>query len=70
MFSGERVIFWSLLIFLIISLDVETRFWLVIGWLAFGAAIAFVGRLGIWAVFYFGSKGKLKVRIECPDEEE
>jgi len=65
-----RVMFWTLLIAIVINFDVETRFWLVIGWLAFGGAIAFVGRLGMWAVFYFGSKGKLKVRIEYPDEKE
>lgn len=64
-----HAIFWSLVVAFVISLDVETRFWLVIGWLAFFGALGFVARLGIWAVFYFGSKGKLKVRIEYPDEE-
>lgn len=69
MFSGQRVIFWSLLIFLISSLNVETRFWLLIGWLSIGIAISFVWGLGMWAIFHFGAKGKLKVRVVLPDEK-
>lgn len=48
----------------------ETRFWIVIAFMAFGGGIAFVGRLGMWAVFHYGAKGKLKVRVVLPDEKD
>ncbi len=50
-------------------MSVETQFWIVIAIMAFGAGISFLGRLGIWAVFHFGSKGKLKVRVVLDDEK-
>ncbi|KKN88765.1 hypothetical protein LCGC14_0243720 [marine sediment metagenome] len=51
-------------------MDAETQFWIVIAIMAFGAGISFLGRLGMWAVFHYGAKGKLKVRVVLSDEEE
>lgn len=48
----------------------EIRFWLVIAMMAFGAGVAFFGRLVMWAVFHFGAKGKLKVRVVLPEEKD
>jgi len=64
-----RAIFWSLLIALVISFDVETKFWLLIGWLAFGAALSFFVRLVMWRFFKAGAEGRLKVTIVPSDEE-
>lgn len=50
-------------------MDNEIRFWIVIAFMAFGGGVAFLGRLAMWAVFHFGAKGKLKVRIELPEEK-
>ena len=50
-------------------MDAEIGFWLVIGVMAFFGALGFLARLAIWAVFYFGSKGKLKVTIKYPEEK-
>ena len=51
-------------------MDVETRFWIVIAIMAFFGILSFLARLAIWAVFYFGSKGMLKVRVVLPEEKK
>lgn len=51
------------------SMTVETRFWIVIAIMAFGAGLSFLGRLGMWAVFHYGAKGKLKVRVVLSEED-
>lgn len=50
-------------------MDAETGMWIVVGLMAIGAGFSFFGRLAMWAVFHFGAKGKLKVRIELPEEK-
>jgi hypothetical protein len=49
--------------------DVETRFWIVIGGMAFFGGMGFLARLAMWAIVHYGAKGKLKVRIVLPDEK-
>ncbi len=51
-------------------MDAETGLWLVVGLMAFGAGFSFLGRLAMWAVFHFGAKGKLKVRVVLPEEKD
>jgi hypothetical protein len=50
-------------------MDAETGMWIVCGLMALGGGISFAGRLGMWAVFHYGSKGKLKVRVVLSDEK-
>ncbi len=50
-------------------MDGETQFWIVLAIMAFAGGISFLGRLGIWAVFHYGAKGKLKVRVLSSDEK-
>lgn len=51
------------------SMTAETQFWIVVAIMAFGAGLSFLGRLGMWAVFHFGAKGKLKVRVVLSEED-
>lgn len=51
-------------------MDNETRLWIVVALMALGAVISFLGRLGMWAVFHYGAKGKLKVTIELSEEKD
>lgn len=50
-------------------MDAETSMWIVVGLMAVGGAISFAGRLGMWAVFHYGAKGKLKVKVELTEEK-
>jgi hypothetical protein len=50
-------------------MDAELAFKIVVALMVLGGVLAGFGSLSVWAVFYFGSKGKLKVIVDSAEEK-